>query len=139
MTIRTIAELKSDMPLNTPGAISGQDVVNIIDTFDDRASQIIITTNTNLTAAATDSRRRIVFDSPTAVTLTLPNTLPAGWEAIVVQMGVGPVTIAAAAGGARLNRSGHTKIAGRYGVAYLLVVSNAGTAAQIIMTGDTAA
>lgn len=139
MTIRTIDQLKADMPLAVAGSIIGQDFHNIIDTFDDRASQSIITTNASYTATAADSHRRIVFNSATAVVLTLPNSLPAGWEAVVIQWGTGAVTITAATGGARFSRSGHTRIAGRYGAAYLLVVSNAGTAAQILMTGDTAA
>lgn len=137
MTVQTPAILKTQMPIGGAGQTSAADIHDLIDTFEDRSTQSIITTNANYTATAADNRRRIVFNSTSALTLTLPNSLPAGWECLVVQLNTGAVTIAAASGGALLSRGSHTKIAGRYGAAYVLVVSNAGTAAQILLTGDT--
>ena len=137
MTITTPAVLKSQMPVGTRAGTSAQDLHDVIDTFEDRTSQTIITTNANYTATVGDNRRRIVFDALVACTLTLPNNLPQGWECMVIQRGVGDVTVTVAAGGARLSRDSHTRLAGQYSSAYILVLSNTGTAAQVLFNGDT--
>jgi hypothetical protein len=73
------------------------------------------------------------------VTLTIHNTAPAGFNCLVIQIGAGQVTIAAQATGSVLNRSTQTKIAGQYGMDSIYVVSNAGTAPQVYLAGDTGA
>jgi hypothetical protein len=138
MTVQTIATLKTNMPIGVAGGITAQDMHDLIDTLEDRTVQANLAKTASYTAVAADNRRRIVFNSSGAVTLTLPNTLPEGWECGIVQMGAGVVTIAVAAGGALLSRAGHNKTAGQYAQAYVFVASNAsGTAAQVVLGGDT--
>jgi hypothetical protein len=139
MTAQTIATLKANMPIGQSGGISAQDMHDLIDTLEERTIQANLTKTANYTATAADNRRRIVFNSASAVTLTLPNNLPDGWECGIVQLGAGAVTIAVASGGTLLSRTSHTKTAGQYAQAYVFVASNTGTAAQVVLGGDTAA
>jgi len=125
------------MPVNTPGAITALDIHDFIDTVEDRTTQAVLRKTANYTATAADNRRVIIFNSASAVTLTLPNTLTEGWECGILQMGAGQVTIAVT-GGAPISRGGHTKTAGQYAMASVFVESNAGTAPVVILTGDTA-
>lgn len=127
------------MPVGVTGGISAQDMQDFIDTTEDATSQTILSKTASYTAVAADNRRKIVFTSATGVTLTLPNSLPAGWECGIIQMGAGQVTVAAAAGGALLSRGSLTKTAGQYAQAYVVVTSNTGTAAQVCLGGDISA
>lgn len=139
MTIQTIATLRTNMPIGVTGGITAQDMQDLIDTLEDRTIQTNLTKTANYTATAGDNRRRIVFNSASALTLTLPNSLPDGWECGIVQLGAGQVTISVAAGGALLSRGGFAKTAGQYAQAYVFVASNTGTAAQIVLGGDISA
>lgn len=140
MTAQTIATLKTNMPIGVAGGITAQDMHDLIDTVEERTVQANLTKTASYTAAAADNRRRIIFNTSGAVTLTLPNSLPDGWECGIVQMGAGQVTIAAASGGTLLSRGGFTKTAGQYAQAYVFVASNSsGTNAQVVLGGDTAA
>lgn len=139
MAVQTIATLKANMPLGTAGAISGQDIHDVVDTLEGRTTQALLRKTANYTAVEADNRTIIAFNSASAVTLTLPNTLAEGWECGVLQMGAGQVTISAA-GSAPISRGGHTKTAGQYAMASVLVESNgSGTGAVIILGGDTSA
>lgn len=138
MAIQTIATLKANMPLGAAGATTVQDIHDIVDTLEARTTQALSRKTANYTAVETDNRTIIAFNAASAVTLTLPNTLPEGWECGVLQMGAGQVTISAA-GSAPISRGGHTKTAGQYALASVLVESNSGgTAAVVILGGDTA-
>lgn len=138
MAIQTTAVLKSNMPIGTAGGTSVQDIHDIVDTFEDRTTQAVVTqSGTTYTAALTDNRRKILFTNAAAVTFTIPNNVPAGWECGIVQMGAGQVTVVVT-GGSLFSRTSHTKTAGQYAQAYLFVSSNAGTAPQVLLGGDTA-
>lgn len=139
MAVQTIATLKTNMPVNTAGAISAQDINDLIDTTEDRTTQEVATRTANYTAVAGDNRRRIVFNSASAVTFTLPNNLPVGWECSILQIGAGQVTVAVASGGALRHPDSHTKLSKQYAQGYVWVYANTGTAAQVAFTGDTAA
>ena len=138
MAILPIATLKTNMPIATVGGISAQDIHDFIDTAENRTTQAVSRKTANYTAAATDNRLVIIFNSASAVTLTLPNTLTEGWECGILQMGTGQVTIAVT-GGTLLSRGTHTKTAGQYAMASVFVESNAGTAPVVILGGDTSA
>lgn len=125
------------MPVGVTGGISAQDMQDFIDTTEDATSQTILSKSGNYTAVLADNRRKIVFSA--VATLTLPNTLPVGWECGIIQTGTGQVTIQVATGGtgAVLSRGNLTKTAGQYAQAYVVVISNGnGTAAQICLGGD---
>jgi hypothetical protein len=77
-------------------------------------------------------------NSASGVTVTLSNNLEEGFSCGFSQMGAGQVTFSAQAGGTLLNRQSHTKTAGQNAPVSILVVANTtGTAAQLLLGGDT--
>ena len=74
----------------------------------------------------------------TACTLTVHAAAPVGFNVTVIQIGAGQVTIAASGGNVR-NAYSHTKIVGQYGFVGAIVVSNAGTAPEVYISGTTSA
>lgn len=83
--------------------------------------------------------KTILFSNASAVTLTLPNNLYAGFQCRIIQYGAGQVTCSPASGATRRNRSSFTKTAGQYALCALEVISNSGgTAAEYLMSGDGA-
>jgi hypothetical protein len=137
MTIRSVAALKANMPLNAGGAVSVQDIHDILDTIEDRTTQQTLTRTTDYVAVTADNRRRICFTGTSPAVLYLHQDIPAGWECLVGQTGTGIVTFSAV-GGSILSKGGHSATSGQNAVAYLLCVANAGSSPQVILTGDTA-
>jgi hypothetical protein len=137
MTIRSVAALKANMPLNVGGGISVQDLHDVLDTLEDRSTQEIITRTADYVAVAADNRRKICFTGTAPAALYLHQDIPAGWECLVGQAGTGLVTFSAV-GGSILSKGGHTTTSGQNAVAYLVCVANSGSSPQVILTGDTA-
>ena len=97
-------------------------------------------TGTAYTLQASDNNKVVTLTNAAAITLTLPNSLSAGFNCIIVQGGAGQVTVTAAAGATRNNRQGHTKLAGQHASGSVLVTANSnGTSAVYNFSGDTAA
>lgn len=97
-------------------------------------------TGTTYTLAASDTGKVVTLSNASAITLTLPNSLIAGFVCTVIQKGAGQVTFTAASGATLRNRQSHTKTAGQYAVTTLYVDSNSGgSAADYYLAGDTAA
>lgn len=97
-------------------------------------------TGTAYTLQASDAGKIVTLANASAITLTLPNNLPAGFACTIVQKGAGAVTFTAASGATRNNRSSHTKTAGQWAMCSLYIDSNSGgTSAVYILGGDTAA
>ncbi len=85
------------------------------------------------TLQASDAGKVVVLDKASAVNLTVPSGLGAGFTCSVVQKGAGQVTFVASSTTIN-NRQSHTKIAGQHGVATLI-----STAANVfVLAGDTA-
>lgn len=104
------------------------------------SDQFVTISGTTHTFSASDNGKVHRFTSGTAVTATIPNSLPAGWNAVWSQMGAGQVTFATGAGAIRYNRYGHTKASGQYAEGALRVDTNVGgSAAVTVLSGDTAA
>lgn len=139
MAVLPIATLKANMPAGVQAAISASDIRDFIDTVESRTTQAVSRKTASYTATVDDNRLTIIFNSASAVTLTLPNTLPEGWKCDILQMGAGQVTVSVA-GSSPLARGAHTKTAGQYAVATVFVESNgSGTNAIVILSGDTSA
>lgn len=137
MAIDTIAGLKAKMPLAIAAGTSVSDLHDLIDTLEDRTTQSLIPVTAAYGVSLLDNRRKVIVNAASAVTVTLPSNTPAGFELMIVQIGLGAAVIAVT-GGAVLSRDNHTRTAGQNAVAYLFCASNAGTAPQVILTGDTA-
>ena len=87
----------------------------------------------NYTLQTSDAGKVVVMNKGSAVNLTVPASLGAGFTCSVVQKGVGQVTFVASSTTIN-NRQSHTKIAGQHGVATLI-----STAANVfVLAGDTA-
>ena len=69
---------------------------------------------TTYTLSTTDNGRIIDCSAATAVTITVPNTLPTGFQVSITQSGVGAVTLAASGGMVINNRWGGTATSGRW-------------------------
>lgn len=96
-------------------------------------------TGTTYTLRASDSGKVLEFANAAAIVVTLPDTLPQGWCATLVQDGAGQVSLTAAGSATLKHRQSHTKLAGDGAMGTLYVSSNAGTSAAYRFGGDTAA
>jgi len=88
----------------------------------------------NYTLAATDNGSTILVTSASEVTITVPDTLVAGFSCLVAQMGAGQVAFAGSGSMVVSNRQSFTKTAGQYAGASVVV--NATNSALLL--GDCA-
>lgn len=85
------------------------------------------------TLLASDAGKVVVMNKGSAVNLTVPASLGAGFTCSVVQKGAGQVTFVASSTTIN-NRQTHTKIAGQHGVATLISTADN----VFVLAGDTA-
>lgn len=90
-------------------------------------------TGTTYTLLASDNGKVVVLDNGSAVTVTVPSGLGAGFNCSFVQKGAGQVSFSAS-GTTINNRQSHTKINGQYGVASIVAY----VADTFVLAGDTA-
>lgn len=102
---------------------------NRIDAKADKTANINAQTGTTYTLQASDNGKVLTFNNASAITLTVPSGLGAGFNCLVVQIGAGQVTFSASSTTIN-NRSGYTKTAGQYATATI-----AAYAANTFVTG----
>ena len=90
-------------------------------------------TGTAYTLLSSDNGKVVVLDNASAVTVTVPSGLGAGFNCSFVQKGAGQVSFSASSTTIN-NRQSHTKINAQYGVASLLAYA----ADTFVLAGDTA-
>lgn len=88
-------------------------------------------TGTTYTITAADNGKIITMNNASAITLTVPNTLFAGFNCMVVQLGAGQVTLSGS-GVTISNRSGFTKTGGANAILTLLAINST----TFISSGD---
>lgn len=94
---------------------------------------LVVISDATFTLQSTYDGACLSFSSGSAVTLTVPSGLGAGFSCAVIQSGAGTVT-PTASGATINNRQSHTGSAGQYAVISLIA-----TAADVfVMAGDTA-
>lgn len=92
-------------------------------------------TGTAYTLVAGDNGKVVVLNNASAVTVTVPSGLGAGFNCSFIQKGAGQVSFDDDSGATSINnRQSHTKIAGQYGVASLVAY----VADTFVLAGDTA-
>lgn len=97
-------------------------------------------TGVTYTLQTSDRGKIVELSNASAITVTLPNSLPQGFSCLVVQSGAGQVTLTAASGATLLNRQSFTKTAGQNAGLTLYVRSNtSGTNAVYVSIGDMTA
>jgi hypothetical protein len=102
---------------------------NAISNFD---ASINDQTGTTYTLVAGDNGKVVVLDNASAVTVTVPSGLGAGFNCSFVQKGAGQVSFSAS-GTTINNRQSHTKINAQYGVASIVAYA----ADTFVLAGDT--
>ena len=90
-------------------------------------------TGTTYTVQSTDNGKVVVLDNASAVTVTVPSGLGAGFNCSFVQKGAGQVSFTASSTTIN-NRQSHTKINAQYGVASIVAYA----ADTFVLAGDTA-
>lgn len=90
-------------------------------------------TGTAYTLLSSDNGKVVVLDNASAVTVTVPSGLGAGFNCSFVQKGAGQVSFSAS-GTTINNRQSHTKINAQYGVASIVAYA----ADTFVLAGDTA-
>lgn len=91
-------------------------------------------TGTAYTLQASDNGKVVELSNAAAVTLTVPNSLPVGFNCILSQTGAGLVTVAAGAG-ATVNAFAGLKSPGQWGEMSLRVRANSGGSAALAILG----
>jgi hypothetical protein len=95
---------------------------------------------TTYTLVTADAGRTTYFTNASNITLTLPNNLTVGYNCKIIQSAAGQVACSPASGAFLRNRQSHTKTAGQWAECTLQVVTNSGgSAAEYVLSGDTAA
>ena len=99
-----------------------------------------VQTGTTYTMTAADSGKVVIFTNGSAVTVTVPNTLLAGWHCRWEQRGSGVVAFdgSASTPATLNNRQSHTDSAGQYAVGGLACYTGTGSNAVVTLFGDTA-
>lgn len=104
---------------------------NAISNFD---ASINDQTGTTYTVTAGDNGKVVVLDNASAITVTVPSGLGAGFNCSFVQKGAGQVSFATSSTTVN-NRQSHTKINAQYGVASIVAYA----ADTFVLAGDTVA
>jgi len=102
------------------------------------ASTVTITSATTL--AASHNGKVLICNSGSDFSLTIPeDTLPAGFNVMIVQKGAGEITLAAASGNVTINnRNSHTKTANTWAIMSLICI-DATTDANVFVSGGDGA
>lgn len=138
----TVTNLMAASPVQSVNSATGAvtiDAGNLNDfNFDGNAilgfdATINDQTGTSYTLQASDAGKVVVLNNASAITVTVPSGLGAGFNCSFVQKGAGQVTFSASSTTIN-NRQSHTKINAQYGVASLLAYA----ADTFVLAGDTA-
>jgi len=102
------------------------------------ASTVSITSATTL--ATSHNGKVLICNSSSDFSLTIPeDTLPAGFNVMIVQKGAGEITLAAASGNVTINnRNSHTKTANTWAIMSLICI-DATTDANVFVSGGDGA
>jgi len=92
---------------------------------------------TTYTTQDSDNGKIITLNNGSAITLTVHQGAAAGFNCLIVQLGAGQVTISGGGSGNVRNYDSHIKLAGQYAMGSIFVVSNAGTAPEVYLAGNT--
>lgn len=108
-------------------------------TFGETLGTVSAQSGTTYTFAATDCGTTVHFTSASAVTATLPNSLPVGCNIAEVQDGAGQVTNSPASGATLHSAHSYTKTYGQYaGVGLHVGQNSGGSSAVYYLFGDGA-
>jgi hypothetical protein len=128
-----VTNLVSDLANKQPLLSSNSSNLNFnAVTVENASAAVNAQTGTTYTLVAGDNGKIITLNNASAITLTVPSTLPTGFNCTIIQLGAGQVTVTAS-GVTIQNRQSHTKLAGQYAMATLVEYS----ANVLAFQGDT--
>ena len=110
--------------ISTTGTFTGNSDTSSISGF----SANITSVSTNYPLTAADNGKIIQSTSASAINITIPSGLPAGFNCTIVQMGAGQITFA----GTYFNRGNFTKTASQYAIVSILHMGSN----NIIVSGE---
>lgn len=122
-----ISNIVADTNPQLGGTLNAQG--NVIDNY---TQNIIDITGTAFTLSDDNSGAILRTTNASAVTLTVPNTLPIGFVCTIIQKGAGVITFTGAA--TLNNRQSHIATAGQFSSVTLI----SDVSGEIILAGDTA-
>ena len=108
-------------------------------TFGEVIGTVTTQSGTTYTFAATDCGTEVTFSNASAITATIPQTLPAGCNIAVAQLGAGKVSVNGSAVAAATLHSAHsyTGTSAQWAVIGINIEANSGGSAAIaLLTGD---
>ena len=117
---RSASEVLSDV-------LAGNDLVNF-------NAGVNPQTGTAYTLLASDKGKVITLNNGSAITVTIPDSLGAGFTCTLIQIGAGDATFTAPGSATFTNRQSHTKTAGNKAVVSLVAYA----ADTFVLAGDTA-
>lgn len=100
---------------------------------------INLQTGTAYTLQSTDNGKVVELQNAGAITVTVPNSLPAEFNCLLVATSTGQVTISPASGATQRQASGYTKIRTQWsGVSLYVRANSGGSSAEYVLMGDMA-
>lgn len=100
---------------------------------------INLQTGTSYTVLSSDNGKVVELSNASAIALTVPNSLVAGFSCLFTQAGAGQVTCSPASGATQRNSSGLSKTRAQWSVVTLYVRANSGgSSAEYVLAGDMA-
>lgn len=111
--------------------------LGIANNYPSKSAVFNVQSGTSYTLQASDNGKVVSFTNGSAVTVTLPNSLPANFNCTLEQRGAGQVGVTPASGATLHTSSSRTGLlTGQYSAATVWVWSNSGTNAVYNMVGD---
>jgi hypothetical protein len=92
-------------------------------------------TSTSYSLSSADRGKTLLFSSSVTQGITCSSGLNVGYNATFIQLGSGQLELSASVGSSILNRQSHTKTAGLYAAASVVIIS----ANTYLFAGDTSA
>lgn len=89
---------------------------------------------TTYTLQASDSNNIVTLSNASPITVTLPDTLPVGFNCIIMQLGAGTVSLTPSGAATLNNRQGHTDLGGQFAAGSVIVYATQ----TYMLAGDTA-
>ena len=127
------------MRLSTSQTVTGNKTFSGTTVFGEVLGAVTTQSGTTYTFAATDCGTEVTFSNASAVTATIPQTLPAGCNIAVAQLGAGKVSVNGSAVAAATLHSAHsyTGTSAQWAVIGINIEANSGGSAAIaLLTGD---
>jgi hypothetical protein len=139
------AALKERIPVATQAEAESQNGSAIMTTERVR-NQIVagrapveLITASSYTVSSDDNNVAFALSDSTGVSVVLPNDAPIGFAASFIQWNTGQLTFSAASGGTVSQVDGFTKSRNRFSVVAAIVITQTGSNANWLLTGDMVA